>query len=50
MARAVEDSELLKFDGSAILARCEEDPKFGYELFKCFVSLMSERLNALARR
>ena len=29
-ARAMEDSDLLEFDGSAILAHCEEDPKFGY--------------------
>lgn len=46
MARAEEDSTLLEFDGKAILARCEEDPKFGYELFKGFASLMSERLDA----
>ena len=50
MARAVEDSELLEFDGNAILARCEEDPKFGYELFKCFAALMSERLNAARQK
>lgn len=46
MARAIEDSDLLEFDGSAILAHCEEDPKFGYELLKRFAALMSERLNA----
>ena len=46
LARAVEDSDLLEFDGSAILARCEEDSEFGYELFKRFASLMSERLSA----
>jgi CRP/FNR family cyclic AMP-dependent transcriptional regulator len=45
-ARAVEDTELLEFDGQAILARCEKDPKFGYELLKRFTTLMSERLNA----
>jgi CRP/FNR family cyclic AMP-dependent transcriptional regulator len=50
MARAVEDSDLLEFDGSAILARCVEDPKFGYELFKCFATLMSERLNAARQK
>ena len=49
-ARALEDSDLLEFDGSAILARCEEDPKFGYELFKCFATLMSERLNAARQK
>ncbi len=45
-ARVVEDSELLEFDGGAILARCEEDPKFGYQLLKRFAALMSERLDA----
>jgi CRP-like cAMP-binding protein len=50
LARAVEDSELLEFDGSAILAHCEEDPKFGYELFKRFASLMSERLDAARQK
>ena len=50
LARAEEDSELLEFDGGAILARCEEDPKFGYELFKCFAALMSERLGAARQK
>jgi CRP/FNR family cyclic AMP-dependent transcriptional regulator len=50
LARAVEDSDLLEFDGGAILARCEEDPKFGYELFKCFAALMSERLGAARQK
>ena len=45
-ARAMEDSSLLEFDGSAILAHCEEDPGFGYELLKRFAALMSERLDA----
>ncbi len=43
-ARATEPSEVLEFDGARILARCEEDAKFGYELLKRFSSLMSERL------
>jgi CRP-like cAMP-binding protein len=43
---ADEDSELLQFDGTALLARCEQDPKFGYELLKKFAGLMSVRLNA----
>ena len=46
LARAVEDTEVIEFDGAAILAKCEQDPKFGYELFKRFTALMSERLNA----
>ena len=49
-ARAIEDSDLLEFDGSAILAHCEEDSKFGYELVKRFAGLMSERLNAARQK
>ena len=44
--KAEEDSELIQFDGTAILARCEQDPKFGYDLLKKFAELMSVRLNA----
>jgi CRP-like cAMP-binding protein len=49
-ARALEDSDLLEFDGSAILARCQEDPKFGYDVFKRFATLMSERLDAARQK
>ncbi|MDH3762934.1 MAG: cyclic nucleotide-binding domain-containing protein [Gammaproteobacteria bacterium] len=49
-ARAIEDSEVIEFDGSAILARCEQDPAFGYELFKRFAALMSERLDAARQK
>jgi len=49
-ARAVEDTDLIEFDGSAILARCEKDPKFGYELFKRFTGLMSARLEAARQK
>jgi CRP/FNR family transcriptional regulator, cyclic AMP receptor protein len=31
-------------DGEGVLAKCEEDPRFGYELLKRFSALMSERL------
>jgi CRP-like cAMP-binding protein len=50
VARAVEDSDVIEFDGGAILARCEQDPKFGYELFKRFTALMSERLDAARQK
>jgi CRP-like cAMP-binding protein len=50
MARAVEDTDLIEFDGSAILERCEKDPKFGYELFKRFTGLMSARLEAARQK
>ncbi|MCP4873894.1 MAG: cyclic nucleotide-binding domain-containing protein [Gammaproteobacteria bacterium] len=49
-ARVMENTDLLQFDGSAILARCEQDPKFGYELFKRFTALMSERLDAARQK
>lgn len=49
-AEAEEDSELLMFDGTAILARCEQDPKFGYELLKKFAALMSRRLDVARRK
>lgn len=49
-ALAEEDSELLKFDGAAILARCEQEPKFGYELLKKFAALMSMRLDAARQK
>jgi CRP-like cAMP-binding protein len=50
LARAVEDAKVLEFDGSAILARCEEDPRFGYELFKRFAMLMSDRLDTARQK
>ena len=48
--KAEEDSELLQFDGAAILIRCEQEPKFGYELLKKFAGLMSVRLNAARQK
>jgi CRP/FNR family transcriptional regulator, cyclic AMP receptor protein len=47
---AEEDSELLMFDGTAILAQCEQEPKFGYELLKKFAELMSMRLDAARQK
>jgi CRP/FNR family transcriptional regulator, cyclic AMP receptor protein len=49
-AVAEEDSELLMFDGTDILARCELEPKFGYELLKKFAALMSMRLDAARQK
>ena len=48
--QAEEDSELLQFDRIAILARCEQESKFGYELLKKFAGLMSVRLNAARQK
>ncbi len=49
-ARVEADSTFLEFDGRAVLARCEEDSKFGYELLKRFAALMSERLEAARQK
>lgn len=49
-ARVEEDSEVIEFDGSVILTRCERDPKFGFELLKRFAGLMSERLDAARQK
>jgi len=49
-AKALEDSVLLEFDGTAILARCELEPQFGYELLKKFAELMAQRLDAARQK
>lgn len=49
-ALALENTEVLEFDGSIILARCEQDPAFGYQLLKRFAGLMSERLDAARQK
>lgn len=49
-ARALEDTDLVEFDGERVRLRCEEDPSFGYEMLKRFSALMSERLEAARRR
>jgi CRP/FNR family transcriptional regulator, cyclic AMP receptor protein len=41
---------VLDFDGPAILRHCEEDPVFGYALFKRFSALMAKRLEAAQRK
>lgn len=43
-ARARTDIEYVEFDGVAVLAHCEANPSFGYDLVKRFSALMSERL------
>ena len=45
-AIAQADSNVLVFDGKALLARCEKDTDFGYALMKRFTGLMQERLHA----
>jgi CRP/FNR family transcriptional regulator, cyclic AMP receptor protein len=49
-ARAKTPVDVWQFDGEAVLAHCEEDPTFGYELLKRFSALMSERLRFARER
>jgi len=49
-ARAKTPAKLIEFDGVAVLAECEANPKFGYELLKRFSALMSERLQQARAR
>lgn len=49
-ARVTAPGEVLEFDGAAVLAQCEQDSRFGYELLKRFSALMSERLDFARRR
>jgi CRP-like cAMP-binding protein len=48
-AHATTRAEVVEFDGAAVLAHCDENTRFGYELLKHFAALMSERL-AFARQ
>lgn len=49
-ARARTPIDYLEFDGAAILAYCEAQPGFGYQLIKRFSALMSERLQFARRK
>jgi CRP-like cAMP-binding protein len=49
-ASAEVKTKLLEFDGSQVLARCDADANFGYDVLKRFASLMSERLEAARQR
>jgi CRP/FNR family cyclic AMP-dependent transcriptional regulator len=49
-ARAEVPTALLAFDGDVVLARCEEEPTFGYALLKRVASLMAERLEVARQR
>jgi CRP-like cAMP-binding protein len=49
-ARAKTPAEIIEFDGAAVLAECEANPKFGYELLKRFSALMSDRLQHARQR
>jgi CRP/FNR family cyclic AMP-dependent transcriptional regulator len=49
-ARAEGATEVIEFDGRALLAECEANPRFGYQLLKRFAALMSERLHYARQR
>ncbi len=48
-ARATSDARLLEFDGRKVLEHCEADPAFGFQVYRMFTVLMSERLNSARR-
>ncbi|HMB72455.1 MAG TPA: cyclic nucleotide-binding domain-containing protein [Gammaproteobacteria bacterium] len=50
MARAEGPVDVARFDGAAILERCEADSQFGYHLLRAFSAMMSERLGHARRR
>jgi CRP/FNR family cyclic AMP-dependent transcriptional regulator len=49
-ARAEAPTDVIEFDGQAVLQACESDPRLGYQLMKRFASLMSERLQNARQR
>lgn len=49
-ARAAGATRVLDFDGRAILARAEDEPRFGYALLRRFSALMGTRLEAAQRK
>ncbi len=48
-ARALEQTEVLEFDGQRVREQCEADPAFGYDMCKRFSALMAARLEAARR-
>ncbi len=44
LARTNEPTDALEFDAKAVLTRCSEDPRFGFEIVRRFSELMSDRL------
>jgi len=45
-ARALELTRALVFDAMCIRAKCDEEPKLGYELYRRFSQLIGQRLQA----
>jgi CRP/FNR family cyclic AMP-dependent transcriptional regulator len=49
-ARALGVVRAIAFDGACLRAKCEEDPRLGYELLKRFTEVIVERLQATRLR
>ena len=45
-ARALELTTAVAIDGACLRAKCDQDPKLGYELMKRFSAIMHERMQA----
>ncbi len=45
-ARAIEPTQVLAFNGEELRQKCDENPKFGYDLMKRFARIMSHRIHA----
>ncbi len=43
-AQAVEETRALVFDGACLRAKCEEDPRMGYQLLKRVSAVLAQRL------
>lgn len=44
-AIAEDETEVIEFDGEGLRKACDADSELGYQLMKCFATLMSERLH-----
>jgi CRP-like cAMP-binding protein len=49
-ARALELTRALVFDAMCIRAKCDEEPKLGYELYRRFSQIIGQRLQATRMR
>ena len=45
-AQAVEETEVIGFEGEALTNLCREDPALGFELYRRLTGVISARLNA----
>lgn len=46
-ARALEDTEVLRVKGGALMDACREDPEFGFEIYRTLAEVITERLLAM---